>query len=81
MSAGFFVEPGVPYVLTRDVREEAPYVPLGAGVESVIYKCTRATYGCCGWDEVAMTLDPEGGYPFFGVPEDALKRAPARVEL
>lgn len=60
------------YTVTRDITQaEAPWLgkPIAAG--SIVYKCAEPTYGCV--REFAATFSPEGGYPFFELPYDALE--------
>ncbi len=64
------------YVLTRDLTtSERVY----AGTEDlhegdIVYRCVEPTYGCIGPFGIAATNDPEGGYPFFELPLDALRQ-------
>lgn len=62
------------YTVTRDVTPDECWwlsgtVPTGA----VVYRCTKPTYGAVA--EFAATLDPDGDYPFFELPYDAIVRA------
>lgn len=44
--------------------------PIKSGTR--LFVCLKNDYGCCSWDETAMTFDPTGDYPFMGIPSDAL---------
>lgn len=50
---------------------------------SVVYKCHMCDYGCVsddnrftGVEHTKVTLDPDGGYPFFTVPVNDLEPLP-----
>lgn len=60
-----------PRTTTRDVTPAECWwlsetVPAG----TLVYRCTEPTYGCV--KDFPATLDPDGGYPFFELPHDAL---------
>jgi hypothetical protein len=64
-------------LVTRDVTTgECPWlvnvpVPITAGM--TVYHCHLPTYGAV--RDFAATLDPDGGYPFFELPYDAIEVA------
>lgn len=64
------------YITTRDVNSDETYGhPMPKG--SVVYDCTQSSYGCCDMMiETPVTFDPDGGYPFFGMPLDAIEETP-----
>ena len=61
------------FKLIRDVtKEECFWLKEDISKDTVVYECTNATYNAC-TDGVACTFDPDGGYPFFQLPTDALQ--------
>lgn len=62
------------YVVTREVAmTEAPWLPIAMPAGTVVYRCTKPTYGAV--KEFPATFDPKGGYPFFELPHDAVMEA------
>jgi hypothetical protein len=60
------------YVVTRDVSpQECHWLAETVTKGTTVHRCTRPTYGCV--DEFPATLDPDGGYPFFELPWDAIE--------
>lgn len=61
------------WVLTRDVKPDEFHwwVPDNLTAGTKVYRCTKCTYGCV--KDFAATLDPDGGYPFFELPWDAIE--------
>lgn len=60
------------YVTTREVTQaECWWLTATLPVGSVIYRCTRPTYGAV--RDFPATLDPNGDYPFFELPHDAIQ--------
>ena len=64
------------YRLLRDATTEKTAV---AG--TIVYPCARCDYGLAeddtrmtGIRHISVTLSPDGGYPFFTVPEDSIER-------
>lgn len=62
------------YTVKRADRAASP-VQAGA----TVYQCAHHDYGCArddtnntGIEHVSVTLDAEGGYPFFTIPEEDL---------
>jgi hypothetical protein len=58
------------FMLIDDVRLPDGSQTLSKG--TIVYRCIQATYGLVSLDSeitgqrhVAITLDPEGGYPFY----------------
>lgn len=52
--------------------------PVAVG--TIVYECHGHDYGCAnddtmirGFPHVSVTLDPQGGYPFFTIPEHDLE--------
>lgn len=66
--------------ITRDLGPDEHYddhevhETIEAG--SIVYACFKPTYGCIGFGGIAVTWDPDGDYPFFEVPRDALEVVP-----
>jgi hypothetical protein len=61
------------YELTRDVSPaECPWLERTYLTGEIVIRCTQPDYGGCG-DDIAVTKNEAGGYPFFGLPRDALK--------
>lgn len=62
------------YLVIRDVTLEECFwleAPVRAG--SIVYECSGSDYGARPpWDQ-ACTNSPEGDYPFFELPLDALR--------
>jgi hypothetical protein len=64
------------FVVMRDVTPAecdwlAETIPRGAAVWRII----RDTYGAIGPNGIGVTFDPDGDYPFFELPRDALVEA------
>lgn len=62
---------GTAYIVTRDVTPQecwwlAQTVPAG----TTVYRCPKPMYGAI--REFPATLDPDGGYPAFELPYDAI---------
>lgn len=58
-------------IITREIPADGCRPALHPG--SIVYRCIKPTYGCIDSSrQVAATLDPHGGYPFFDVPLDAI---------
>ncbi len=65
------------FIVNRDIASgELDWLPEGIQKNTVVYKCVLCTFGCCSPFGIACTLDPDGGYPFFELPVDALTAAP-----
>lgn len=62
------------WLVTRDVTPAECHWLSDETVTAgtTVYRCNKPTYGCIG-NGFAATLDPEGGYPFFELPWDAIK--------
>jgi hypothetical protein len=61
------------YELSRDVTpDECHWLQRDYKAGERVYRCNRATYGAIGWRGTACTLSPDGDYPFFELPTDAL---------
>ena len=59
------------YTVTRDVTpDECPWLAETVTAGTRVYRCTSPKYGCV--RDFPATLDPEGGYPFFELPHDAV---------
>ena len=58
-------------------KVECPWLDADIPAGTLLYECTAETYGCIEPDGVAATRDPQGGYPFFQVPRDAVTRDPS----
>lgn len=52
-------------------KEECPHLEVDVQPGTIVHHCRKATYGCIG-EGFAATLDPNGGYPFFELPWDAV---------
>jgi len=66
-----------PYRVTRDVTvAECPWLagngPGNIDEGTTVYKFLKPTYGAV--RDFAATLDPEGDYPFFELPYDAVEK-------
>jgi hypothetical protein len=60
--------------LVRDVTQnECPWLDMDRRTGTVVYRCTKATYGAISWTGIACTDDPHGGYPFFELPANAVE--------
>lgn len=62
----------VKYVVMREDRASSCEIYRG----DFVYQCIKHDYGAVSMDDfikkiehIAMTLDPEGGYPFFTIPK------------
>ena len=66
-----------PLRVTRDVTpEECNWLDGTVAEGTTVYPCYKPTYGCInGLEGRAVTLDPDGGYPFFQMPYSALEEA------
>lgn len=61
--------------VTRDVTpEECPWLQAGIAKGTTVYAFHKHTYGCIG-NGRAVTFKPDGDYPFFELPHDALLQA------
>lgn len=61
------------FVLTRQVtRDECEWLRQDLPEGLLVYGCRKYLYGCIGPKGTGVTLDPDGDYPFFEVPTDAL---------
>lgn len=69
-----------PREVTRDVTpDECWWLGETVTAGTVVYRCTRPTYGAV--REFPATLDPDGDYPFFELPWDAVEpQEPTREE-
>lgn len=62
------------YIVTRDVtQDECWWLPANVPAGSVVYRCTKSTYGAV--KDFPATFDPDGDYPFFELPFDAIEKA------
>lgn len=63
------------WIVTRDVTaEECHWLGETIVAGTKVYRCRKPTYGCISPNGFAATLDPEGGYPFFELPWDAVDK-------
>jgi hypothetical protein len=51
---------------------ECPWLESDIPAGAVLYHCLKYDYGCVTPAGAAMTLNPDGDYPFFEIPLDAL---------
>jgi hypothetical protein len=59
------------FILNRDVTpQECHWLAETVAKGTAVYRCTNPTYGAV--HEFPATLRPDGGYPFFELPYDAL---------
>jgi len=59
------------YTVTRDVTpDECWWLAKAISRGSTVYRCVKPTYGSTRGP--AFTFDPDGGYPFFELPHDAV---------
>lgn len=63
------------WIVTRDVTpEECWWLGETVTAGTIVHRCARTTYGAV--KDFPATLDPDGGYPFFELPWDAIEEAP-----
>jgi hypothetical protein len=63
------------YKVKREVtRTECPWLHENINEDTIVYRCVQWTYGCIGPNGIAVTLDKDGGYPFFELPYLALEK-------
>lgn len=62
--------------VTRDVtqEEECHWLPRTIKAGETVYRCTKPTYGAV--RDFPATLNPDGDYPFFELPWDAITLPP-----
>ena len=61
------------YLTLREIRlEDCPWLtnPIPAGTR--LHRCTQNTFEYDTEHTAAVTLNPNGNYPFYAVPRDAL---------
>lgn len=62
------------YVVTRDVSQgECHWLPEAIPAGTTVFRCAKSTYGAV--RDFPATFEPDGGYPFFELPHDAVKLA------
>jgi hypothetical protein len=64
------------YRVTRDVSRDEPHNYLGRDVVKgeVFYRAAHPAYGCIDTDNgLALTEKPDGDYPFFEFPLNAVE--------
>jgi hypothetical protein len=62
------------FKVNRDVtRTECGWLSETVEKDSVVYECIMTTYGCISPSGIAVTIDQDGGYPFFELPYDSLE--------
>lgn len=60
--------------VTRDVTvEECPWLFDDVEADQYVFEAKGPTYGCISRNGKAVTWSPEGDYPFFELPLDALE--------
>ena len=59
-------------VIRKVTTDECKWLTHDINPCLVVYKCIRHDAGVIG-DGIAVTLDPEGGYPFFELPKDSIR--------
>lgn len=60
------------YIVIRNLKSEEIYgYVLKKG--DIVYRCLQHMYGCISPSGIGCTKDPNGGYPFFEVPKNALE--------
>ena len=63
------------FVMTRTIDTfECPWLDATIIEGETLYPCHKPTYGCIGPNGVAATYDPNGDYPFFEVPRNAIRK-------
>lgn len=61
------------WIVTRDVTpEECWWLGETVTAGTVVHRCARTTYGAV--RDFPATLDPDGDYPFFELPWDAIEQ-------
>lgn len=61
------------YTVIRNVTpEECPWLDATVPRGSVVYQCWKHDFGCVTPSGTACTHDPQGDYPFFELPTNAL---------
>lgn len=60
------------YITTKPItRKDYPWMKANIAKGTEVYECKLPTYGCV--REFPATLDKDGGYPFFEIPNNAVK--------
>lgn len=72
----------VEYRVVRDVTpQECWWLSQTVAEGATVYKFTKPTYGVVTPEGQAVTLDPQGDYPFFELPRDAIEEAEEMTQL
>lgn len=66
------------WIVTRDVTpEECWWLAETVAAGTIVHRCAKSTYGAV--RDFPATLDPDGDYPFFELPWDAIAEAPEQT--
>lgn len=64
------MRPAQAYKVNRNLGIHDSYARRPLAKDTILFECTRHTYGCIGHGGIAVTFDSDGDYPFFEINEE-----------